>query len=221
MTGELHDLRPTRVGASDAQREMRRLGAGHREPCQLAARDEPVDELRPTHLELVARAHVRASRHLLLHGLHDGRVTVAEEQRAVPHPVVDVLVPVDVPLARAARALHVDGERAQMSDVVRDAARNGATRAVGEHGRVRMRGAEAFDDGHTRSLVSESRCGTPDDTARLLRLRRFSTGGARTDRAPSPAADTPRVSGRRRGTARRRRRARPPTDRRPSARARA
>ncbi len=54
-------------------------------------------------LELVAGAQVRAARGLLLHGLDHGGMAVAEEERAVAHPVVDELVPVHVPLARAER----------------------------------------------------------------------------------------------------------------------
>ena len=89
------------VGARDAQRQMRRLGARHREAHHLGRRDELADQLGPADFELVAGAEMRAARGLLLDGLDDGRVAVAQEQRAVAHPVVDVLVAVDVPLVGA------------------------------------------------------------------------------------------------------------------------
>ena len=63
-----------------------------------------------------------AARGLLLHGLHHRGMAVAEEERAVAHPVVDELVAVHVPLARSQRALHVDREGLEMAAVVGDPA---------------------------------------------------------------------------------------------------
>src|SRR5262249_14977718 len=76
------------------------------------------------------------------------RVAVTEEERAVPHPVVDVLVAVDVPLAAAAGALDVDGKRQMMADIVGHAAGNGPPRALGERGRLGVLRPVFFDDRH-------------------------------------------------------------------------
>src|SRR5712692_5798736 len=83
------------------------------------------------------------------------RVTVTEEQRAVPHPVVDVLVAVDVPLAAAAGALDVDGKRQVMADVVGHAAGDGLPRALGQGRGLRMLRPILFDDRHRLIIPRE------------------------------------------------------------------
>src|SRR5262244_488209 len=82
---------------------------------------------------------MRAAGRLLLDGAHDGRMTVTEEERPVPHPVVDVFVAVHVPLERALRAFHVDREWPKMPAVVRDAARNDTARTLVEGERFRVK----------------------------------------------------------------------------------
>src|SRR5262249_55762318 len=126
------------------------LGAGDGEAQQLGARDQPRDQLGPAHLELVAGAEVSAASDLLLHRAHDCRMAVAQEERAVAHPVVDVLVAVDVPLAGAGRALDVGRERSQMADVVGDTAGNRMARALPERGGLRVLGAVLLVDRHRR-----------------------------------------------------------------------
>ena len=91
---------------------------------------------------------MRAARRLRLDGLDDFRMAVTEEERAVAHPVVDVLVPIDITLLRPLRRLDVDGKRRQVTDVVRDAAGNGATRTLEERGGFRMAGTVRLDDRH-------------------------------------------------------------------------
>ena len=81
-----------------------------------------LDELAPLDFEVVARAGVRALRHLLLHGLHHVVGAVAEDVRAVADEVVGELVAVHVPLVRALRVGDVDRERVHHPRVVRDAA---------------------------------------------------------------------------------------------------
>ena len=122
MAVELHHLRMPRVGARDAQGEVRRLGARHGEAHHLRGGHQLADELGPADLQLVAGAEMRAPRRLLLDRLDHRGVAVPEEERAVTHPVVHVLVAVHVPLARALRAIHVDGKRLEVTAVVRDAA---------------------------------------------------------------------------------------------------
>src|SRR5262245_3892649 len=78
----------------------------------------------------MAGAVVRATGDLPLDGFHESRMRVSEEQGAVSHPVVDVLAAVDVPLAGAARALHIQRERREVPAVVGDAARDDASCAL-------------------------------------------------------------------------------------------
>src|SRR4029453_699586 len=151
VAGELQELRAAGVGARHAHRQVRGLGAGHREARQLAGGDQLVDQLGPPHLERVAGAQVGAARHLLLHGAHGRGVAVAREERAVAHPVVDVLVAVDVPLAAAGRAIDVDRMRGQVTDVVGDPAWNRLARLLGERGRLGMLRAVLVQDAHARS----------------------------------------------------------------------
>ena len=113
MADEAHHLRLGRVGARKAQREMRRLRARRREAHALGARDQPLHQLGPAHLELVRGAPMGALRHLLLHRLDHGRMGVAEQQRAVAAEIVDILVAVDVPFARPRGALPRRSDRAR------------------------------------------------------------------------------------------------------------
>ena len=88
------------------------------------------DLLGPGHLELVAGAVVGALVDLLGHGRGHGGIVVAQNQRAVAHPVVDQLVAVDVPLARAVGAFDVDRKGREVAAVVRDATRDRLARAL-------------------------------------------------------------------------------------------
>src|SRR5919197_5290642 len=119
-------------------------------PANFKIRERPqaIHQLGPPHLQLVTGAEVRAARDLLLDRAHHRGVAVAEEQRAVSHPVVDVLVTVDVPLPGAARALDVDRERQEVANIVGDSAGNRRSRALGEGGRARMPRAELLLDRH-------------------------------------------------------------------------
>ena len=105
---------------------MRGLGARHGEAHHLGRGDQLcTSSAQRTSSSWLAPRWVPA-RHLLLDGLDHGGMAVAEEQGAVPHPVVDVLVAVHVPLVGALGALHVDRERGQVPAVVGDAARDHA-----------------------------------------------------------------------------------------------
>ena len=59
-----------------------------------------------------------ALRRLFDNRLCDFRMGMAEEQRAVSHDVVDVLIRVDVPLAAARRAVNEDRKRRRVTDIV-------------------------------------------------------------------------------------------------------
>jgi hypothetical protein len=129
---KLHDLRATGERPGEAQSQVRCLRPRHGEAGQLSAGDELVDQLRPPDLQLVAGAEVSAPGHLGLHCRHHRGVTVTEEERAVPHPVVHVLVAVHVPLPRSAGPIDVHREGHEVPDVVGDASRDGAPGALGQ-----------------------------------------------------------------------------------------
>src|SRR5262249_17498650 len=99
--------------------------------------DQPRDPLSPLHLELVAGAIMRAARNLLLDRFDEGRMRVPQEQSTMPHPIVNVLAAVDVPLARARCALDVERERGQVPAVVGDAARDHPPRTLPARPRTR------------------------------------------------------------------------------------
>ena len=111
----------TGEGAREADRHHRRFRAGAGEPHYLRRRDEVVHPLRPDDFQLMRCAVVRPALELPGDGLLDGRVVVAQQQRAVAEDVIDEAVAVDVPFVRALRALDVDRERLEVADVVRDA----------------------------------------------------------------------------------------------------
>ena len=95
---------------------------------------------------------MRAEFDLPFHRLDDGGMRMAEQHGAVAAEVIDILVAVDVPLARARGARNVDRIGVEVARVVGDAARQHLMGAleqsrrfarpglvVGDHGRVRLR----------------------------------------------------------------------------------
>jgi hypothetical protein len=89
------------------------------EAYPLGARYEPAHPLAPLDFLLVTRAVVGAAQRLLAHGLRDLSRIVPEEQSAMPHPVVDIAVAVDVPLVGAIGAGDIERERLHAAVVVR------------------------------------------------------------------------------------------------------
>src|SRR6185369_2175938 len=131
-----------------------------------------------------------------LHCANDRRMAVTEKERAVPHPVVDILVAVDVPLARAGRALDVGRERSQVANVVSDTAGNRLARALPERGRLRVLRAVLVVDRHRRDpLLSMLAPMIPErdanrsrsTTAACVSAPRLSTVGSRRRVTPSQA----------------------------------
>jgi hypothetical protein len=108
--------------AADAQGEVGCLGPGVREAHALGAGHHRLDGLGPAHGQRRVLAEVCAHRGGLAHGLEHGRVGVPEQQRAVPHEEVDVLVTVDVPLPAALAVRHVHRDRREEPQVVAGAA---------------------------------------------------------------------------------------------------
>ncbi len=89
---------------------------------------------------------MRAERRLALHRLDERRMRMAEEQRAVSAEVVDVLVAVDVPLARTGGARDVDRIRGSGARVVRQSRRKDPASPRIERRRTRRaRPVQVFD----------------------------------------------------------------------------
>ena len=106
--GEQRDLAAAGLRAREPQRRHDRLGAGVREGDALHARRRR-NQFGHLAGEVRLRAEMEAVGELTLErGHHEGRL-VPEEIHAEAHRDVDVLVAVDVPHARAARALGDDG----------------------------------------------------------------------------------------------------------------
>ena len=118
---ETHDLVLAGVGAGEAERHVRRLGAGGGEAHALRARHHFAHDLRPAHLALVVGAGMRAVRQRLLDRRQHFRSAVAEQQGAVAAGVIDVLVAVPVPLARALGPHDVDSVGLHVARIVNDA----------------------------------------------------------------------------------------------------
>src|SRR5205807_817499 len=93
----------------------RRLRSRADESHQLRRGNELLHEPGPLDLQRRAVGVERPLRRLLGDGGHDGWMGVAEQQRGAAHGIVDVLMTIDVPLARAFRAAVVDSPRAGAS----------------------------------------------------------------------------------------------------------
>jgi hypothetical protein len=73
---------------------------------------------------------VRTLRDLLLHGRDDRRIRMAEDERAVPAEVVDILVAVDIPLERTGRSRRINGIGEQRAGIVGQPGRNDLARLL-------------------------------------------------------------------------------------------
>ncbi len=177
---ELHDALAAGVGAGEAQRHHRGLGARRREAHALGARHHLQHLLAPLDLRVVRGAEVRAAVERRADRVHHLRAVVAEQQRAVAADVVDVLVAVDVPLARPARAVDVDRPRGEGAGVVRDAGGEDVAGARGEPLRACVHRLIGLEDGaHRRSpsrVASRSLTRLPSERAAGPRGVRVATG---------------------------------------------
>src|SRR6516164_6651378 len=75
----------------------------------------------PLNFLFVTGPWMRCQCRLFLNGLHDGRMTVAQQQCSVTAPVVDQLMSIDIPLVRAGGTLNIDREWLQVTDIMSDA----------------------------------------------------------------------------------------------------
>ena len=105
---ELHDLLAARVGAGDAHRVHRRLGARHGHAGHVDPARELLDELHRADLVLARQAEAHAPAHALVDVVVDPLVPVAEDHRPVAHAQVDELVAVGVPDHAALAPIDVD-----------------------------------------------------------------------------------------------------------------
>ena len=118
MVREPQDVGLARVGSRQAKGKHRRFRAGRREPHPLGRGHKPLHQSRPLDLLTVAGAQVRPTLQRIGNGLKHLRPPVAEQQGAVAHHVVNVLVAVDVPLAAAVGVGYDNGERHHVAGVV-------------------------------------------------------------------------------------------------------
>ena len=101
-----------------AEGHQRRLGAAIGEANQLGRRDQSLDPLSPFEFQLVASARMSGEADLPPDGLDHGRMAVTQKQGPMPHPVVNELIAVDIPLACAGRPIDVDGKWLEIPRVV-------------------------------------------------------------------------------------------------------
>src|SRR6266542_2470222 len=118
---ELEELIAPGVGAGEPDSHQGGLGAGAGKPHFLGARHKLLDALPPLEFQTVVGSVMRALRRLFDNRPCDFRMCVAEEQCAVAHDIVDVLVSVYIPLAAALRMVNEDRKGSRVADVVRDA----------------------------------------------------------------------------------------------------
>src|SRR5262249_4430153 len=99
VPGEADDLAPAGECARHMQRQVRRLCSGHRETQSLPGWYYPLPMLSPLDPQGMARSVMRPLRRLPEDRVHDRRMIVPKNERAVPAEIVHVLVPIHVPLA--------------------------------------------------------------------------------------------------------------------------
>ncbi len=92
-----------------------------------------------------------------MHSLHDARVVMAQQQRAVPAVVVHVLVAVDIPLVRSLGAIDIYRVGVQVARIVHDAARQHLPGAPSE--RLGLGGPLAISGDDFRVRVARVRHG--------------------------------------------------------------
>src|SRR5438445_3182174 len=102
---------------------MRRLSARGREAHALSTGHQLADPFGPRHFESMTGAVVRATRCLLDHGITHVRGVMPHDERAMAHPVVDVLPAIDIPFVRAISAFDKDWKGLHTAVIVGDPVR--------------------------------------------------------------------------------------------------
>ena len=134
---EAHDLALPGRRAGEAHREERRFGPRGREAHAFGGGDQFLYQTRPFDLQLVPCGKVHALAQLRLDCRHDVGMLMAQQQCAVSAVVVDVLVAIDVPLARTHGAIDVEPIGPGAPRVVDDAAWQQPTRLIVAPARAR------------------------------------------------------------------------------------
>ena len=96
------------IGARNSQRRHNGLSPGIGEAHEFSRGHHPADALRYLVLELGRQRKDSADVHTLARRSVDTIVSIAEDDRAVSEPVVNVLIAVDVPDACALAVIDVD-----------------------------------------------------------------------------------------------------------------
>ena len=131
---ELHDLVAAGIGARDAHGVHRGLGPGDGHPRLVHPAGQLLDQLHRPDLVLGREREADPAAHPLVDVVVDPIVTVAEDDRAVAHPQVDVLVPIEVPDHAALATVDVDRVLAPCPEVRVGAAGHRLQRARVERG---------------------------------------------------------------------------------------
>ena len=144
---EAHDPVLAGMRPGEAECHVGRLGAGRGEAHALRTRHQLAHDLRPADLALVIGARMGAVRQRLPNRVEHLRPAVTQQQGAVAAGVVDILVAVLVPLARALGPGDVDAVRLQIARVVDDAGRQELPGFGRESSRARRLRPVGLDDG--------------------------------------------------------------------------
>ncbi len=164
---ELHDPVAAGVGPRDAHRVHRGFGAGDGHPDLVDPAGQLLDQLHRLDLVLRGEREADALAHPLVDVVVDPLVAVAEDDRAVAHPQVDVLVAIDVPDVPALAAIDVDRVVAPGPEVRIGATGERPHRALVHRGLglapERGVGAGGGLGGHAETSVRVWRLGPRDD----------------------------------------------------------
>ena len=144
---QLDDLVAPGVRPRQAHRHQRGFGAAAVESHSFHGRHQVHYGPGPAQLLIGARAQVGSPADLFRNGIRDGRMGVPQEQRAVTGNVVDVLVPVHVPLPRPLSVSNVQREGFCVSVVVSDTSRKYAHGVTITFGGAGVIGDVLFQDG--------------------------------------------------------------------------
>ena len=164
VPGEFHHFLAAGERTRQTQRHMGRLRPGAYEPDHLGARYHLDYQLRPFHLQLMARPWMRASIQLFPDGIDDLWVQMTENKGPVTDPVVNDVVSVNVPLVRPLCAINIDRERFHVPLDMRDPAGKRPRRALvellrcGEFASVLFGKLSAFALDHFRCQTDFSFC---------------------------------------------------------------
>src|SRR5262249_44880282 len=114
--------------------------------------DQTLHDLSPAHFQLMTRTVVRSFRQLRSGRLRDLRMVVSQQQSTMTARIVDILVTVDIPLARTGRSLDLNRVGLQVSTVVRPTAGKQLCGLLGKFGRLASSLAESVEDGRVRGV---------------------------------------------------------------------